>query len=75
MSAAEKLDERNDVMLALADTDEKLKALFTEGGSYRVVAECRELLDIRAELADTLIAMGGQPGPAPIQLPEPAVVA
>lgn len=73
MTAAEKLEERNDVMLALADTDAKLAALFTGDPSYRVAAECRELLDIRLELADTLTAMGGQPGPAPVDLSEKAV--
>lgn len=68
MTAAERLDARNDVILSIADIDEKLSGLFTGTTSYRAVAEARELLDIRLELAVDLIAMGGQPGPAPVQL-------
>jgi hypothetical protein len=75
MSAAERLDERNDVMIALADIDAKLTERFGDKPSYRSAAECRELLDIRDELAATLISMGGQPGPAPVSLPFPKVVA
>lgn len=74
MTAAERLAERNDVILAIADTDAKLRRLFTEGKSYRAVAECRELLDIRNAQAATLIALGGQPAPAPHDLPKEVAV-
>lgn len=72
MTAAEKLEQRNDIMLALADTDAKLRSLFSGGTSYRAVAEARELLDIRADQAEVAVALGCQPSPVPHDLPKAA---
>lgn len=69
MTARERLEERNDVIASIQDVDDKLRSLFGAGKSYRAVAECRELLDIRNDLCATLHAMGGQPGPAPLDIP------
>lgn len=65
MSAAEKLAERNDIIIALADTDQKLAEALSGQHTYRKVGECRELLGIRQDQADALIALGGEPGPTP----------
>lgn len=65
MSAAERMQERNDIILTIRDIDDRLTALYSEQ-SYRSAAECRELLDIRNDQCATLIALGGQPGPAPL---------
>jgi hypothetical protein len=67
VTAAEKLAERNEVFRALADIDMKITALITaQNRSRRAASECRELLDIRSDLAASLISLGGQPGRAPI---------
>jgi hypothetical protein len=67
VTAAERLAERNQVIAALADVDAKIRS-YIKGGkpSYRNASACRELLDIRSDLAATLISLGGQPSPPPI---------
>lgn len=66
MTAAERLAERNDVILALRDCDDKIGDVLVHGDkSLRAAAACRELFGIRDSLCDELIALGGNPGPNP----------
>lgn len=66
LSAAEHLAIRNELIKGLADLDARLSWLAKQEPSNRIVAEFRELVALRAELADDLTSLNGQAAPMPL---------
>ena len=68
MRAQEKLEIRNEAFLRLRDIDRQLEATFNEPPSTRAASAARDLLAQRAQCADCISELGGQPGAVPLQV-------
>lgn len=74
MRASEKLAARNEAFVRLASIDVELRATFDLDPSLRSAGAARKLLTERAKWADRVIALNGQPGPAPVNAPQAQAV-